>query len=117
MIKIDYTGFGTRQLDQLFEHSKRSEQDLQHRLEARLRHAELPSTRHTFNLDPVAKRLGFLLAKIRGQRRAVGRELAMRSHRGDEVSHSVEKLEGERSGAEGPQLIYDKPSMQTHTYW
>jgi hypothetical protein len=78
MIPIDYTSFGTHQLAALLEQSKRSERDFQDRLETRLRLGDVRRANHASNSDPVAKRLGFLLAKARNQRRGVEREFAMR---------------------------------------
>ena len=88
MNKIDYTHFDSRQLRELFEHSKRSEQDFQGRLEARLNGAALLNADQALNPDPVMKRLGFLLARARDERRAVERELTTRRRCSDRVSQS-----------------------------
>ena len=102
MRAIDYRRFGTRQLDELFERSKRSEQDLERPLAARLDLAELPNAHRTSNSDPVAKRLGFLLAKFRNQRRAVEQELAMRRRYSELALRNIDELESEKSCTEEP---------------
>ena len=103
---IDYTRFDERQLDELFERSRRSEEDFQRRLAARLDFPDLPKTHRAANLDPVAKRLWFLLAKARNERRAVGRELAMRRRYG----RNIDELDFERRCTEEPPLIDDNVS-------
>jgi hypothetical protein len=72
---IDYMRFDERQLDRLLAQSKRSEQDLERRLSARL---ELAARSTGSNPDPIPKRLRFLLAKVRKQRCAIEGELAAR---------------------------------------
>lgn len=78
MTTIDYRRFGMTQLGHLLEQSKRLEQDFQDRFEARLQLGFAGDATRASNPDPVARRLGFLLAKARSRRRAVERELAMR---------------------------------------
>ena len=78
MTSIDYASFATRRLGELLEHSRRTEDDFQRRLEARLGSREKGGADRAPSFDPVAKRLAFLLAKARTRRRAVERELAVR---------------------------------------
>jgi hypothetical protein len=78
MTTIDYRRFGMTQLGHLLEQSKRLEQDFQDRFEARLQLGSADDANRASTPDPVARRLGFLLAKARNRRRAVVRELAMR---------------------------------------
>ena len=113
MMPIDYTRFDESQLDELFEQAVRSEQDLQRRLAARLDFPEPAKAHRASNSDPVAKRLGFLLAKVRNERRAVGQELAMRRRYGQPALRNIDNLRLETSCTEKPLVIDDYGSAAT----
>ncbi len=112
MMPIDYTRFDESQLDELFEQSRRSEEDLQRRLAARL---DFPVSKahRASNSDPVTKRLGFLLAKVRNEHRAVGRELAMRRRYGQPALRNIDELDFASSCTEEPPVIDDNVSAAT----
>ena len=116
MMQIDYTRVDERQLDELFERSTRLEEDFQRRLAARLDFPDLPEAHRASNLDPVAKRLWFLLAKVRNERRAVGRELAMRRRYGRLALRNIDELDFERRCTEEPPLIDDNVSARPVTW-
>lgn len=115
MMPIDYTRFDERQLEELFERSTRLEDDFQRRLAARLDFPDLPEAHRASNPDPVAKRLWFLLAKVRNERRAVGRELAMRRRYGRPALRNIDELDFERRCTEEPPLIDDNVSARPVT--
>ena len=77
MTTMDYARFNTHQLGDLLERSKGTEEGFQDRLEIWRR--KLADANDLPTPDPVGKRLAFLLADARNQRRAVEQELAMRS--------------------------------------
>lgn len=93
MMANDYSRSGNRQLEVLLGQAKRSEQDFQRRLDARLDRPALVDAHGSSNPDPVAKRLRFLLAKFRHERRAVERELAARSPRSDRALRGIAGLD------------------------
>lgn len=113
MMANDYRRFDTRQLKELGAQSRRSEEDFQRRLDARLRRSDLPNSPQTPSPDPVAKRLRFLIAKVRDERRAVERELAMRRGSGVRGLRDINELRCEGSCAEEPPVIHDDLSAAT----
>ena len=110
MVPIDYRRFDERQLDELLEQLKRSEEDLQRRLAARLDVPDLPKAHGALDLDRIAKRLWFLLAKVSNKRRAVERELGMRQRNGKPSLCNIDDLDFERPGTEEPPVIGDNVS-------
>jgi hypothetical protein len=105
MKAIDYRRFSTRQLEALAAQSRRTEQDFERRLDASLNRADLPGSQQKSNPDPVAMRLGFLLAKVRDERRAIERELALRPRCGDQPSPDSDGLPREERCAESPPAV------------
>lgn len=110
MIAIGYARFDERRLRALCERSRRSEEDLRRRLAARLGLPELPDSHRAFSLDPVAKRLGFLLAKVRNDRRAVERELAMRRRYGQPTLRDPDERDVESRCTEAAPVTDDNAS-------
>lgn len=113
MTAIDYAQFDTLRLGELLEQSKRREQDFHDRLETWRRKAgEASDANLAPGPDPVAKRLGFLLADSRNQRRAVERELAMRLAEGSNRHSERKPGRGDRRTAE-PTVAYGNTSAAT----
>jgi hypothetical protein len=113
MMAIDYGRFGRRQLEELGAQLRWSEQDFERRLDARLNRVDLPNSHQMSNPDPVAKKLGFLLAKVRDERRAVEREFAVRRRCGDQALRDMDELHCERTCTEQPPVIYGDLSAAT----
>ena len=110
VMAIDYWRFNGRQLDELLEQSRRSEEDLQRRLAARLDVPGSPKMNRALDLDPVAKRLWLLLVKVSNKRCVVERELAMRQRNGKPSSCSVDDRDFEKPSTEEPPVIADDVS-------
>ena len=103
MMAVHYSHWGMRQLEHLAAQSRHSEEDFKRRLEARHLRDDRPDSHQAALPDPVAKRLGFLLAKARDERRAVERELAVRRRCSGRVcatstSFSARQVASRRSG-------------------
>ncbi len=96
MTPIDQVHLDASHLDELVERSRRAEEDLQRRLAARLGFAGLDQANPAPPSDPVAKRLGFLLTKVRDERRIVERKLAMRRRSVPPALHNPDEPDGER---------------------
>jgi hypothetical protein len=112
MTAIDYTHFDTRRLGELLERSKHTEADFEDRLEARLKkRLEMGGADRAPNPDPVAKRLAFLAAKARTQRRAVEHELATRPRQNADQRSGSEATASNR--CEEPTLANDNRSTTT----